>query len=426
MKKIILVGLSILSLNAFAQIGVNTPNPQGVFHLDGKSSPVTTNPNTGTPTATQLEDDVVIKSTGAVGIGTTPNDYAMLDVAASDKGILIPRVSLTSSTMDIQGGDGSSQPTGLMVYNNGTTLPKGYYFWNGSTWMSIDSTNSIAPQVNSITCSSAVLSPSAWKAGVPYEGNLKISYSGGNGGAYSEGNPITINGLTFVLRPGKLEYGAGELVFSVTGTPVNTSDMILPINSTIVPFLTAAQQCDARIMNQTTADIKVLASMGSAVYDDISDSYVFPLSTPDGRYRVRVRIATPDPTKRGRSDVQLFNNTGSAQTLIWNYSTDYGGLIVLTSSDLAVPANVWGGTNSSGANSWKDSGTGNNTDGFWGDPDINNAVGSGPEYRRYTWTDYNSNVMYTAYVMLASKSGGSVYPTNDTKIYIKIEQVTAL
>lgn len=363
-----------------------------------------------------------------MGIGKIPDGYAMLDISSEQKGILIPGINLTSSTMDIQGGDGSTQPKGLLIYNIGNTFNQGYYFWDGSKWMSIDSTNSVAPLISSITCNSATLSPSSWKIGVPYQGNLKISYTDGNGGAYSSGDPFTVNGLTFTLRPGKLEYGAGELVFSVSGTPIDMSDMELAVNEDLVPFLTTAQACTASIMNQTTADIKQVAAMGNAVYDNVSNSYVFPLSTPDGRYRVRVRIATTSLTSKGRADVQLYNNTGSAQSVIWNYSTDYGGLIVLTSSGLNVPAGVWGGTNSSLANSWNNSGTGSSTDGYWGDPDINNATGSGPEYRRYTWTDKSNGnkVMYTAYVMLASNEGGDIYPSDVTKIYIKIEQVTAM
>ncbi|WP_291120181.1 hypothetical protein [Empedobacter sp. UBA7248] len=429
-KKLFTISFVLISISSYSQVGINTSNPQGLLNVDGKSSTATTNPLTGTPTPKQMEDDFIVTQSGATGIGTSPNPYAMLDILSSNKGILVPRVNLTSSTLDLNSdgdNDISNQPTGLMIYNSGTTLLQGYYFWNGANWMSIDSTNSIAPSVSTISCSSAVLSPSSWKAGIAYEGNLKISYTGGNGGAYSAGTPVTVNGLTLTLRPGKLEYGAGELVFSVIGTPVTASDMILPVNATLIPFITTAQSCSANILNQTTADIKQVAAMGNAIYDATSNSYVFPLATPDGRYRVRVRIATPSLTTKGRSDVQLYNNTGSAQTLIWNYSTDYGGLIVLTSSDLAVPTGVWGGTNSSGATSWENSGTGLSTNGNWGDPDINNASGGGPEYRRYTWTDNStgSKVMYTAYVMLASNEGGTVLPGTNTKIYIKIEQVTA-
>ncbi len=423
-KFILTISLS-LSLLGYSQVGINTQNPQGSLHVDGKSTTSTTNPATGTPSATQLTDDFIIKNNGSVGIGVMPNDYTMLDINATDKGILIPRINLTSSTMDLQGGDTSTQPAGLMIYNTGTTFSKGYYFWNGTTWMSIDSTNSIAPSVTAITCSSAVLSPSSWKAGIPYEGNLKISYTGGNGGAYSAGSSVVVNGLTFVLRPGKLEYGAGELVFSVSGTPTDASDMTLPVNTTLIPFLTTTQACTASILNQTTADIKQVAAMGNAIYDNVSNSYVFPLSTPDGKYRVRVRISTTSATTAGSSNVQIFNNTGSAKTLYWNYSSEYGnGQVDASGNALVAPEGIWGGAIS--GNSWANSGTGTSTTGYWGNEGINDGQAGGPEYRRYTWIDNStdSKVAYTAYIMAGSPNAGNVIP-NNTKIYIKIEQVTA-
>lgn len=78
---------------------------------------------------------------GQVGIGTdTPNASARLDVSATDKGFLPPRISLTSAT-DIS--TISSPATGLLIYNTATagTIPNnvspGYYYWNGNSWVKI-------------------------------------------------------------------------------------------------------------------------------------------------------------------------------------------------------------------------------------------------------------------------------------------------
>lgn len=71
-----------------------------------------------------------------VGIGTpTPVDSAMLDIEANDKGMLIPRVSLTSATVfsPIDGTEIES----LLVFNAGTVLKKGFYFWKDSKWNQI-------------------------------------------------------------------------------------------------------------------------------------------------------------------------------------------------------------------------------------------------------------------------------------------------
>jgi hypothetical protein len=69
--------------------------------------------------------------------GATPDASAMLDVVAADKGLLIPRVALTSTTA---ASPVTSPATSLLVYNTATagTSPNnvvpGYYFWSGSAW----------------------------------------------------------------------------------------------------------------------------------------------------------------------------------------------------------------------------------------------------------------------------------------------------
>ena len=55
------------SLSAFAQVGIGTTNPQGVFNIDGTKN----NAASGAPTATQQANDFVVTSAGSVGIGTT-------------------------------------------------------------------------------------------------------------------------------------------------------------------------------------------------------------------------------------------------------------------------------------------------------------------------------------------------------------------
>lgn len=60
------------------QIGVNTSNPQGTFHIDGAKD----NALTGSPTPAQLANDVVVSISGNVGLGTL-SPSAKLDVASA-------------------------------------------------------------------------------------------------------------------------------------------------------------------------------------------------------------------------------------------------------------------------------------------------------------------------------------------------------
>ncbi|MBB1140230.1 hypothetical protein [Myroides sp. WP-1] len=69
-----------------------------------------------------------------VGIGTpTPITSTQLDVTAKDKGILIPRVALTS--LDVFNPIEGAQTESLLVYNsNGVAIPTGFYYWVDSKW----------------------------------------------------------------------------------------------------------------------------------------------------------------------------------------------------------------------------------------------------------------------------------------------------
>jgi len=63
----------------------------------------------------------------SVGIGTTePNAAAALDVESTDKGMLIPRISLA------QRRDMVSPAVGLLVYQN--TGNEGFYYFAGNEW----------------------------------------------------------------------------------------------------------------------------------------------------------------------------------------------------------------------------------------------------------------------------------------------------
>ncbi len=78
------------------------------------------------------------------GIGTTtPNASAKLEVAATDKGFLPPRVALTATNAFSPIVGTAANATGLLVYNTATTtnIPNnvvpGYYYWNGAAWIQI-------------------------------------------------------------------------------------------------------------------------------------------------------------------------------------------------------------------------------------------------------------------------------------------------
>jgi hypothetical protein len=84
---------------------------------------------------------VFLSGKAQTGIGTTtPDASAKLDVSATNKGFLPPRIALTATNA---ASPVTSPAVGLLVYNTSTagTAPNnvapGYYFWNGSAWVAI-------------------------------------------------------------------------------------------------------------------------------------------------------------------------------------------------------------------------------------------------------------------------------------------------
>jgi len=78
-----------------------------------------------------------LSATAQVGIGTTtPASGALLDLTSTDRGLLVPRVSINNL--------GTAAPvtaptTGLLVWNTftGAGIGVGYHYWNGTRWIPI-------------------------------------------------------------------------------------------------------------------------------------------------------------------------------------------------------------------------------------------------------------------------------------------------
>ena len=80
---------------------------------------------------------VVTTVSAQVGLGTrTPHPDAMLELAATNKGILLPRVALVSSTAV---APLTAHVAGMSVYNTATAgdVTPGYYYNDGSKWVKL-------------------------------------------------------------------------------------------------------------------------------------------------------------------------------------------------------------------------------------------------------------------------------------------------
>lgn len=81
---------------------------------------------------------ILAQNVGINATGATPDASAILDVASSTKGLLVPRVALTATTV---AAPITSPTTSLLVYNTNTAndVIPGYYYWNGTEWIAFGS-----------------------------------------------------------------------------------------------------------------------------------------------------------------------------------------------------------------------------------------------------------------------------------------------
>jgi len=115
MKKKIIVACSLITFGvSFAQVGINTANPQGMFHVDGAKD----NNTTGTPTAAQQLNDVIVTNAGNVGIGTT-TPTAKMEINSGTANTSGFRFTNLTSATPISAG----QTIGVDASGNVITLP---------------------------------------------------------------------------------------------------------------------------------------------------------------------------------------------------------------------------------------------------------------------------------------------------------------
>lgn len=73
--------------------------------------------------------NVIAQSVGINASGSAPDASAMLDISSSSKGLLIPRIALSSLTDNTTV---TNPATSLLVYSSGGAVPDGYYYNSGT------------------------------------------------------------------------------------------------------------------------------------------------------------------------------------------------------------------------------------------------------------------------------------------------------
>ena len=159
------------------------------------------------------------------GIGTTtPDASAKLDVSATNKGFLPPRVALTATN---SASPITSPAAGLMVYNTASTgsapytVAPGYYYWNGTAWTAVIGSATASSIVGNGTTttlsnfSSVMNDQTVTTYTLTNADNGKI-ITCSNAGAIT----ITVPSLSVGFNCMILQKGAGQVSLSVSGVTI--------------------------------------------------------------------------------------------------------------------------------------------------------------------------------------------------------------
>jgi len=83
------------------------------------------------------------------GVDMTMNVNSLLELESLNRGLLIPRVALVS--LDLADPLTDPVPPGMLIYSTGGSVPDGFYYWNGSMWISFSVTETPATKTADAT-----------------------------------------------------------------------------------------------------------------------------------------------------------------------------------------------------------------------------------------------------------------------------------
>lgn len=171
--------------------------------------------------------------------GSSANASSMLDVAATDKGLLIPRVALTATN---SAAPVTSPATSLLLYNTAAagTAPNnvvpGYYYWNGSRWISF--------MTNNIYTADGMLTGS---------------------------RTVDVNGTNLTFRDNTQTFG-GSTSFSYNfgarltlGTTTGRSDFILSAGGSTITLFQDPGAASQLLTSGTSTGFSIGSALGSAI-----------------------------------------------------------------------------------------------------------------------------------------------------------------
>ncbi len=269
---------------------------------------------------TTLVDGNIFDNTTSVGIGTAA-PAGVLDITSANNGLLIPRVALT--------GTASALPlvfptTSELVYNNATVsdVTPGYYYWNGSSWLRIATTNNNGW---SITGNTGIIDGTNF-IGTAAGTNVDVAFRRNNAAAGKIATTSTSFGVG-ALNSGPANSTAfGTNALSVSAGPFNTAvgtnalqglNLASSQRNTVVGF---------EAMGTTTGDIQNCTAVGfQALYSIDGSGAMRGINNTAIGYQAGNTITTGENNIAIGYLAQVPSATGIGQVTIGNNAITYAG-----------------------------------------------------------------------------------------------------
>jgi hypothetical protein len=168
----------------------------------------------------------VLRTQAQIKIGDNPgtiNPNSILEMEASNKGLLAPRVVITN--INSASPLTAPVPSGMIVYSTGGTVTDGFYFWNGTKWLAVQSSANSRDNFVLVKSASDFPAPVAGVvtlvAGTTYEVNGTIVMT----------SKINLNGCYLIgldANNDKIIYtpASGELFTGAKGGTVKTLTLV--------------------------------------------------------------------------------------------------------------------------------------------------------------------------------------------------------
>ena len=282
---------------------------------------------------------------GQVGVNTTnPDPSSMLDISATNKGVLVPRVSLPNVTTTMLDGSNTAA-TGLLIWNTNAATTGGngvgFYFFNGTQWMPITQTASSDHDIYEVGSTNP---PNSISDNKFTEGSLAIGSNTAATGVLDVDNATKTTSVdvtnTYVINPIGVDISLTSANSAKTGVKTTFNGATATGNNTFISNIdnTTGNSNRNGILQEFNGTSSSIATTIRGVKNDFKSTanyyaviYGFENSFADNSNSFKYGLTNNFLNGGSSQSTGVLNNFNGTSTGIaygvYNASSNYNGLI---------------------------------------------------------------------------------------------------